>query len=366
MRYEGERLLPVVRPEGRDGEGEGEGAGLPDRGDVEARRKEAFPKERGVDAKPLHRAALHRREPESDESLQLVEGLAAEDHELHQVGGVGVLVEVDELGPDVAAGPLGEGRLGTDVEAREGVPRVERLLPGREDPQVVAPAPGHVLGVDDPALAREVPGVEPRGDEELGEPVESAFEVRGVDFEEIARVRERGPRVAEAPVLGDEPVVLTGVRILPGAEEEHVFEEVRESRARFRVVRAPHVDVERGRRLVRPGVGDHEGLESVFEGERAIVPRVGGASLDREPAPERRRGAREEQPDRRAGKQAARGRVSDPAQRGTPGKPREGPARGRESGGPGERPARPGVPSAPIPESPDGARRRPVRQPWTP
>ena len=314
MRDEGERLGPVVRPEGRDREREGESPGLADRDDVEPRRKEALPKERGVDVKTFHGPPLHRLEPGPDVALEIFERLAAEDHELHQVGGIGALVEVAHLVAEVDAGALGERLLGPDVESSEGMPWVEGLLPRREAPQVVAPAPRHELGVDDPALTREVPAVEPRGNEELGEAVERAFKVRGVDLEEVGRVRERGPRVAEASVFGDEPVVLARVRILPGAEEEHVLEEVRHAGALLGIVGAPHVDIERGRRLVGAGVGDQEGLESVSEGERAVVPGVGGASLDLEREGECGRGSGEEQRDRRTRERTERDRGSESGQ----------------------------------------------------
>ena len=360
MRDESERLRPVVRPEGRDREREGEGADLPDRGDVEASRKEAFAKERGVDAKTLHRAALHRREPGPDEPLQVVEGLAAEDHQLHQVGGVGVLVEVDELGPELAAGALGEGRLVPGVEPGEGMVRIEGLLPRREASQVVAAAARHVLGVDDPPLAREVFAVEARVDEELGEPVERAFEMRRVDFEEVGRVREAGAGVAEPAVLGEEAVVLLRFGILLGSEKQQVLEEVRKPRARFRVVRAPHVHVERRRRPVGVRVGDDEGLESVAERDRAIAPRVGGASLDLDPAPapERRRGAGEEQREGRPRENTERGRGSETGQRRTPGGGAGAPA--PRPGGP---PPRAGAPIVQRLGWSEGARRAPSVRP---
>ena len=310
MRDERERLRAEVRLEGRDRKREGESAGLPDRGDVEPCRKEALPKERGVDAKTLHRAPRHRPEPGPDEAFELVERLAAENRELHQVRGIGALPEVDHLLPDIAPGPVRERLLGPDMEPREGMPRVEGLLPRREASKVVATAPRHVLRVDDPALPREVLAVEPGGNEELGEPVERAVEVCGVDLEEVRGVCERGPRVAEAPAFGDEPVVLARVRILCGAEEEQVLEEVRHARAPLGIVGAPHVDVERGRLLVGTRIGDDDGLESVLEGERAVAPGVGGAALDLEAAAERGRGSGEEQRDRRTGEKTERDRGS--------------------------------------------------------
>ena len=59
-----------------------------------------------------------------------------------------------------------------------------------------------------------------------------------------------------------------------------MLEEVRHAGAPLGIVGAPHVDVERGRRLVGVGVGDDQGLESVLEGEREVIPGVGGAPLD--------------------------------------------------------------------------------------
>ena len=174
---------------------------------------------------------------------------------------------------------------------------VEGLLPRGKAPEPIAAAPRDVLGVHDLALALDVLSVEPGGDEELGESVERAFQVRGVDVEEVARVGERGCGVAGAAVLGDKTVVLAGVRILLGAEKQHVLEKVREPRARIRIVGAPHVDVERCRGLVGAGVGDDERHEPVVEHDRAIVPGVGGAALDLGAV--RRRGTGQQQDERR-------------------------------------------------------------------
>ena len=102
----------------------------------------------------------------------------------------------------------------------------------------------------------------------------------GVDLEEIDGVVERGRGVAGAAVLVDEAVVLAGVRVLVGAEKQHVLEEVREARTIVRVAGAPHVDVERRRGLVGVRVGDEERFEPVVEGDRTVVAGVGGAALD--------------------------------------------------------------------------------------
>ena len=323
MRDEGGRLRPVVRPQGRDREREREGSGLADRFDVEPRRQEAVAKERRGDAKTLDGAPLHRLEASPDEAFQRVERLAAEHHQLHEVGRIGPLVERDELVAHLAAVAVGEGRRRPHVEPSEGMARVEGLFPRREAPELVAPAPRHELGLNDPALARDVRAVESGADEERGEAVEGALEVRRVDFEEVARVRERGPRVAEAPVLGDESVVLARVGILPGAEEEHVLEEVRHPGPPVRIVGASHVHVEHRRRLVGARVGDDEGLESVRERDRAVVPGVAGAALDldagakggRRRGRERERGADPAEQQQRERRAAKRDHGSGPGRR---------------------------------------------------
>ena len=281
-RCEAERERPrrVVRAERRDLEREPEGVDLAHRLDVEPCRQAPFRVERRGDAQALGVASRRRREPLPDPVLQRVERLAADDRELHQVGRVVALVEVDQLVPDVGAGTVREGRRVPAQEARERMAGIEGLLPCSQAPEPVVAPPRDVLGVHHMALAIDVLGIEPGRDEELGEPVERAFEMRGVDIEEIVRMGERGRGIGGAAVLGDETVVLAGVRILPGAEKQHVFEEVREARARFRIVGAPHVDVERRRGLVGVRIGDEERFESVVEQERTVVPGVGGAALD--------------------------------------------------------------------------------------
>ena len=340
MRDEGGRLRPVVGPQRRDRERERDRAGFANRLDVEPRGQEAFAKERGGDAKALDGASFHRREAGPDEAFQHVERLAAEHHELHQVGGVGPLVERDQLVPDRDAVAIGEGRGRPHVEPREGMPRVERLFPRREAPHLVAPASRHVLGLNDAALARDVLAVESGADEELGEAVERALEVRRVHFEEVARVRERRARVAEAAVLGDEAVVLARVGILPGAEEQHVLEEVRHSGTPVRIVGASHVHVEGGRRLVGARVGDDEGLEPVLESDRAIAPRVGGAPLDLDAGAGAERGHRRERAAAKQRQQRER-RARDAAKR-------------DHGSGPGRRRKKGGAPPARRPRMRDG------------
>ena len=280
MRGERERLRPVVRAQRRDREREQDRAALADRLDVESRRQGPFPVERHGDAPALDVAARHRREPHPRPVFQHVQRLAAEDRELHQVRGVVVLVEADQLVAEVGAGAVRERLRVPDGKARERVAGVEGLPPRGRVPALVAAAPGDVFRVHDLALALDVLAVEPGRYEEPGEAVERAVEMGGVDLEEIDGVVERGRGVAGAAVLVDEAMVLAGVRVLVGAEKQHVLKEVREARAIVRVAGAPHVDVERRRCLVGVRVGDEERFEPVVEGDRAVVAGVGGAAFD--------------------------------------------------------------------------------------
>ena len=276
VRDAGEGLRPVMRSDERDREREGEGAGLADRRDIEPCGKQPFPKERGGDSQARGRASLDRRKAGPDVSFQPIERFAPEDHQLHQVRRVAALVEIDELGPQVGAGAFRECRRGPDVESRERVSGVEGPFPRGEPAEPIAPASGDELRLDDRAFARDGLAVETGRDEELGEPVERAFEVPGVDLEEVGRMRERGAGVSEPAMLREEAVVLVRFGILFGPEKEYVFEKVRESRAGFRVVRAPDVDVEHRRRGVGARVRHDERLEPVGEHDRAVVPRVRG------------------------------------------------------------------------------------------
>ena len=273
-------MRPVVRAQRRNRERERDAANLPDRFDVEPRRQESFRIERHGDARRLEFAAGHHAEPRPHPVFQHVERLPADDDELHEVRRVGALVEIDQLVADRGAGAVREGLRGADQEPRERMTRIESLLPCGVPAHPVAAQPRDELRVHDLSLALDVLAVEAGGDEELGEAVERAFEVRGVDVEEVARVGERRRGVAGAAVLGEKAAVLPGVRILLGAEKQHVLHEVREPRPRVRIVAATHVDVERRRGLVRVGVGDDQGLEPVVEHDGVIVPGVGGAAFD--------------------------------------------------------------------------------------
>ena len=178
----------------------------------------------------MRRGSTARRgtasKPRPHPALQHVERFAADDDELHQVRRVVALVEVDQLVADVGAGAVGERRRCS----RPGTPRGDdggsSALPPRGEPaEPIVAAPRDVLRVHDLAFALDVLAVEPRGDEELGEAVERAFEVPGVDIEEVVRVGERGGGVARAAVLADEAAVLARVGILLGPEKQHVLEE---------------------------------------------------------------------------------------------------------------------------------------------
>ena len=188
-------------------------------------------------------------------------------------------MEGDQRLADVVAGTVREGLGVPGREPRERVPGIEGLPPRGEAAEPVVAAARDEFGVYDLALALDVFAVEPRSDEELGEPVERTFEVRGVHVEEEARVGERGGGVAGSAVLAEEAVVLAGVRVLLRAEKQHVFEKVCEARALVRVVAAAHVDVERGGRLVRVRIGDHQRHQSVVEHECPVLAGVGGAAF---------------------------------------------------------------------------------------
>ena len=275
-----ERVRPVVRAHRRNRERERDGADLPDRLDLEQCGQEALRVERSFDPRRVVVAAGHGGEPRPDPAFQHVERLAADDDEFHQVRRVGARVKVDQLVADIAAGTVGQ-RLGVPhQEARERMAGIERLPPRGEAAEPIAAAARDVLGVHDLTLAPDVLAVEPRSDEELGEAVQRAFEMRGVDVEEVARVGERRRRVAGASVLGEVSAVFAGVRVLLRAKEQHVLQEVREPGTVLRIAAAAHVDVQRRRPLVRIGVGDDQRREPVVEHERPVGPGIGGTALD--------------------------------------------------------------------------------------
>ena len=290
---ERERVRPVVRAQRRNRERERDGPHLAHRLDVEPRGQETFGVERGGDPRTHDVAARHGRKSLPHHAFEFVQRLAADHHELHQVRRVVALVEGDQLVSDVRVRSVRERLRIPHQEPRERVARVEGLPPRGEAAEPIRAAPRHVLRVHHLAFALDVLAVELRGDEELREAVKRAFEVVGVDVEEVVRAGEGRGGVAGAAVLGDESAVLAGVRVLLGTEKEHVLEKVREPRAFVRIVGAADVDAERCRRLVGVGIGDDQSLEPVGERERAVFPGVGGAALDLDVV--RRRGTREEQ-----------------------------------------------------------------------
>ena len=188
VRHEGERLRAIVRAQRRNRERDRDGAKLANGLDVELRRQSSFAVLRHGNAQALDVAALHRRESGTYQPFEHIERLATDDDELHEVGRIAAPVEIDQLVPDIGARTVRESRRGADMKSRERMSRGKSLLPCGETAAPVASAPRDVLGMHDLSLALDVFAVEPRGNEELGEPVERTFEVRGVDVEEVARV----------------------------------------------------------------------------------------------------------------------------------------------------------------------------------
>mmetsp|Transcript_22894 Transcript_22894/g.66019 ORF Transcript_22894/g.66019 Transcript_22894/m.66019 type:complete len:226 (+) Transcript_22894:2960-3637(+) len=131
-----------------------------------------------------------------------------------------------------------------------------------------------MLAVDGVNLLLHEPLVEEGRAEEVGESVESLLRASPRDLCIIDRDLTRCVGVVEATALGHEVIKAAGVRVLRGAEEEHVLAEVREARQLLGVVEGArlHGDGEAGRGRVLVLHVDH--LEAVGQHRVLVGPRV--------------------------------------------------------------------------------------------
>ena len=240
----GNRFLPVVGAVVRDGKGQvqlpegGLGLHLYQHGQVTGG------KQRRGDLLGLVIPVGNRAEQRHYQGLQLVQGLGAQHDQPHHVGGIIGLVEPDQFIAHRGVRPVGQGFQTADVELAVGVLRVHDLLDHVQAAAGVALQAHLVLGFHRVLFPVHVGGIEPGRDEELGETVQRFGQEGGVDVEEVVGIFKTGVGVAGTAVLGDIALVLGGIRVLVGAQEQHVLQEVRQPGATGRVVAAAHLHVQ--------------------------------------------------------------------------------------------------------------------------
>ena len=238
-------------------------------------------------------------------ALEFVKGGLAADGEGHPVGGVRGLVK----GADLGGGGAGEGVLVAGGELALAAAGGVDLAEDGEEAAAVVLHVAHRLVVHGVDLAAGELSGEERRDEELGEAVEALGERLVADLKLVVRVVAGGVGVAVAPVRLHEVAVGVRLRVLRGAEEQHVLEEVRHPLARRRVVDLAHGHHQRGARLVELRVRDQEDLQAVGQDEAAELRLVRGGPQPRRQLGEGRRGGAGQgqggQQDQDGGEQAA-------------------------------------------------------------
>ena len=115
-------------------------------------------------------------------------------------------------------------------------------------------------------------------DEELGEAVQGLLISLVRALEVVVRVRQRRERVVVAAIVADELRVLVLGRVLLGAHEEHVLEEVSSAVERLRVKRAAHVHVQGGAALVSLIVRDQQTFHLILELDGLVLALVAAGS----------------------------------------------------------------------------------------
>ena len=235
----------------------------------QAVRREGWHSNRRRAPPPVGNAFEQRRNP----SLHVVEAFVAERHQGHLVCGVVRLEECLEC----IQGAIAQRIQAADVESGEGMVRVQRHLAGGEG------APAIVLELELELRMHRVPlplhvgRVEQRSDEELRKAVHALLEVGGVDVEKVVGVVAGGVGVGTAAMGGDEGLVAIHLRVLFGADEQHVLQKVGEARTLLGFVERAPEDRQRGRCLVGVWVRRQQRFEAVGQLDVAVVPLIIGA-----------------------------------------------------------------------------------------
>ena len=157
---------------------------------------------------------------------------------------------------------------------------IDEPLVNGETPPIVDLALHLVLALHRMLLPLDVVGIEARRDEELGKAVEGLGKLPAVYVEVVGRPIIGGVGIGVPPMPGYELAESVHLGVLVRGDEQHVFDEVRESRMVVGVVVAAPRNAHR--RSGRSAVGnvDQECAKAVRQHDVAVVVLVVG-TLDR-------------------------------------------------------------------------------------
>ena len=108
----------------------------------------------------------------------------------------------------------------------------------------------------------------------MGKSVESLTESLGLDIEEIVGDLGRRIRIGTATVSLDVAEVAIRLRILFGADKEHMFEEVGETRSIQRIIKTAAINRKRRCCLVGLRIRYQQHFEAVGKHQVAVVPGI--------------------------------------------------------------------------------------------
>ncbi len=274
-------LVTVVLERIRHREHEAHMAAVAHRLQLHMARQRRLVDQRLLDHRALQAAIGDIGEALGHHCFQLVQRLRTHQRQVHDVGVVVALVELDHplAQGRLAGGRVGQGLTAAHREARGGVGGIEHLIEHVVLTAAIVADARHVFGVHDVALALQLIGVEQRREEELAEAIQSAGQRGGFDLEEVVGVLRCGEGVVAAAVTAQIALVGIGFGEGLGAEEQHVLEEVRQPGQIVRILGAAHADVHRGGGAVGRDVADQQCSQAVLERQHPVVAIVMGADV---------------------------------------------------------------------------------------
>ena len=179
-------------------------------------------------------------------AFQLIQWLWAVDCQGHDVRRIVFFPETNQVRPKRVVFGVFQGLEVADCKLAEGMIRIARSLPDREQAPSVILEFGAVLRVDGIALTIHQFRGEQGRRKLLGEPIQRRFQKLGFDIKEIVGVFKRRKRVMTAAVAANKLLVFARLRVLLGAQKQHVLKKMCQACPLFRVVTAAHGDVHGG------------------------------------------------------------------------------------------------------------------------
>ena len=176
--------------------------------------------------------------------FKLVKRLASKHDKAHVVGGVISLVEIKEVIQYRRVRPIRQTFQRADRELAVRMIFVHKRLQHIQPPSTIAFKPHLILGLHRIHFSVDVLFIQIWRHKELGESIQSFWQVTDVDIKKVIRVIERSIGVSIATVFSNVLLVLGRIRVLLCTQEQHMLQEVRKPSTTVRVITAANINVE--------------------------------------------------------------------------------------------------------------------------